>query len=140
MKKQINILLIDDNFGPLQYYKKALEHSDSKIYKVYHVEDPDSALKFLMSKGSILDLIILDIMLPPGKSYKKEDTRGGLFTGIFLFRDIKKEYPKIPIIFLTNVTNPRVLDLLDEDRSLKIFQKIDTPPFKLLEIIDNLTE
>ena len=44
------------------------------------------------------DLIVLDIMMPHFGRYKVEQTEEGLKTGVFVFGDIRKFHPKVPVI------------------------------------------
>jgi DNA-binding NtrC family response regulator len=123
------ILLIDDDKLPMKYYTKALEESG---FAVEHFVEPDGALKFMEKNKTDIDMVVLDIMMPSGKTYKEKDTKMGLTTGLFLFKDIKSIAPKVPVIVLTNVRNPETLNEFPKEC---LFQKMNTPPFKLVEII-----
>lgn len=125
------VLLIDDDKLPMQFYIKALEQ---KGYKVKHCLEPDTALDFVRKKGSQIAAIILDIMLPPGKTYKNVDTNEGLRTGLFLLRDLRMCCPDVPIAVLTNVKNPETLSEFGGESLVTVVQKMKCPPFELAEL------
>ena len=119
------ILLIDDEDRSMQFYKKALKQAG---FEVEQRLNPDTALAFLKTPGTDVSLIILDIMMSPGKTFEHDDTREGLNTGRFLFEVIRKGWPEIPVIVLTNVA---LVDLGPLVGSTQIFKKIDLDPFEL---------
>jgi DNA-binding response OmpR family regulator len=125
-------LLVDDDRLPMQFYVKALKQ---KGFRVEHYLEPDSALSFVEEKSSEISAIILDIMMPPGKAYKNEDTNEGLRTGLYLFSDIRKHCPHVPVIILTNVKNPITLAEFTGQPLVKVVQKMECPPFELTELV-----
>jgi len=129
------ILLIDDDKLPMLYYVKALEEMDFKVKQCY---DPDSAIEFAKSHGSNIAAILLDVMMPPGKAYRNVNTNEGLRTGVFLFDDLRKHCPRVPVVVLTNVRNPETLSSFKEGALLKIAQKTDWPPFELTELVQEM--
>jgi len=147
MKKTSRILIVDDDLTPDQdkpngnymwYYTRALRDSG---YKVVEVVGPDSAKEVLSSEGESFDLVILDIMMPPGKAYEKADTLNGLRTGILLAKTIQSEYPNLPVLVLTNVQNPDTLSQLRQIPSVKrTLCKPDCTPFELVDVIRALGE
>ena len=129
------VLLVDDDKLPMQFYVKALEE---KGFKVRHCLEPGSALEFVGEKGSQIDAIILDIMMPPGDRYEHEHTNEGLRTGVFLLPDLRKYCPNIPVVVLTNVRNPDTLGLFKGKALVEVIQKKDCPPFELAELVDEM--
>lgn len=129
------VLMVDDDRLPMSYYVKALEKEG---FNVEHCLEPDSALDFANKKGSEIDLIILDVMMPPGKVFEKEDTHEGLRTGVFLLKEIRKICSNMPIVILTNVKNSKTLDEFVDKPMIRIIQKIDCPPFDLIEIVNEI--
>lgn len=131
-----DILLIDDERLPMKYYSRAFEMNN---FEVKQCLDPDSALEYINRKKPKLKAIILDIMMLPGKKYSSEDTNNGLKTGILLYKDLRVIYPDTPIIFLTNVSNPEISKLPSETAAtLEIVQKIEFPPFELVELVEKM--
>lgn len=126
------ILIIDDDVRPMQFYQKALKQAG---FEVEQRLNPDTALAFLKTPGTDVSLIILDIMMSPGKTFEHDDTREGLNTGRFLFEVIRKGWPEIPLIVLTNVS---LVDLGPLAGSTQVFRKIDLDPFELASIAQSL--
>jgi CheY-like chemotaxis protein len=129
------VLLIDDDVFPMQYHVEAMKKCGLAVCQC---TEPDSAIDTLARKGPQILAIILDIMMPTGKTYEKQDTNEGMKTGVFLLRDIKARWPHIPVIVLTNVMNPGTLaeckaELKDYD---SLMQKMDCPPFELVCLIE----
>lgn len=130
------IFLIDDEKLPMDYYIKAFKLQNHEVKQFF---SPDSVFEHIRSKKSHPDAILLDIMMLPGNKYLNEDTDDGLKTGILLYKDLREYYPIVPIIFLTNVSEPDIAKLPGEtEESLKIIQKIDFPPFELVGFVENL--
>ncbi len=82
--EKARILLVDDELSPkkdgpngsyMWYYTQALREAG---FEVVEAVGPDFALQRLTSKRLKFDLVIIDIMLPPGKAFGGEDTLNGL--------------------------------------------------------------
>ncbi len=130
------ILLIDDEKLPMDYYIRAFK---MKKFEVKQCFDPDSAIEYARQNKPRPKAIILDIMMSPGKKYTNEDTDNGLKTGILLYKDLRDYYPQVPIIFLTNVSSPQIPRLASETtETLAVIQKIDYPPFELVERVEEM--
>jgi len=131
-----NILLIDDEKLPMDYYIRAFKMRSCSVKQYL---DPDSVLDYVKNKKPHLDAIVLDIMMLPGQKYIDEDTNNGLKTGILLYKDLRAFYPKTPVIFLTNVSNPDIPTLPNETQAtLVVAQKIDYPPFELVDLVESM--
>jgi CheY-like chemotaxis protein len=147
MKKASKILIVDDELATadaaphgsyMWYYTQALRDGGFHVSKA---QGPDDALEELSSKNKEVDLVILDIMMPPGKAYEKEDTLDGLRTGVFLAKAIQSRRPHLPILVLTNVQNPETLSQLRQIHSVKeILYKPDCTPFDLVDEVQSLGE
>lgn len=143
--EKAKIMLVDDELSPkkngpdgsyMWYYTEAMRDSG---FEVTQVVGPDSALQKLSSKSSKFDLIIVDIMMPPGEAYENENTLDGLRTGIFLAKTIQEKYPELPILVLTNVLNPYALNKMKEMESVKkVLVKPNCTPFELVEEISEI--
>jgi CheY-like chemotaxis protein len=82
------------------------------------------------------DLVVLDIMMPPGTRYAHRKTQNGLRSGLFLLEDLRALDPDLPVLVLTNVRDDETLRQFDSFQSLKIVQKRDSPPFDFVEEIE----
>lgn len=131
------VLMVDDDRLPMSYYVKALklEH-----FRVKHCLDPDAALHFAKQKGHEICVIILDIMMPPGKAYKNKATNEGLRTGTFLFGNLREYSPDAPVIILTNVRNPETLREFHGKDKVRVIQKKECPPFELVELVKSVLD
>ncbi len=137
MEKKV-VLLIDDDKMPMKFYIRALEQ---KGFEVKQCFEPDCALEFMQKRGTQIAVIILDIMMPPGKIYENEETNQGLRTGVFLLKNIRKEgyCQNTPVIVLTNVKNPETLSEFEVGPLLTVKQKMGCPPFELVKLVEEMT-
>ena len=96
------ILIIDDEPTMCQYLAVALRkktNMDVKICSEYNHLDKLLELGF--------NAVILDVVMPfdkhffPDLDIEIQDDDLEFKTGIFLFKKIRKKYPKLPIIFYT---------------------------------------
>jgi len=131
MAKQ-TLLLIDDEKLVTSYYKRALEDAG---FDIVHKYGSDSTFELIEKQKPEIVGIILDIMMVPGDRYKDDPTTEGLRTGYFIFQDITKIYPDVPIIILTNVSNIEALSVEFGIRNLLIVRKIDYPPYEFVEFL-----
>src|SRR5271169_439864 len=116
----MRILFIDDLIEEIRAFSKALEREGHTVEKV---TEPDEALKKLRTTS--YDVLVLDIMMPPGSYIQHPDNKEGMITGILLLQDIRKEFPNIPAVVLTNVGRSEVLQPLYSMRKVKVLQKIE---------------
>lgn len=103
------ILLVEDESWIMGGVKDSLEAE----YDVIMARNADVALDYVESDGQAISLIVLDIMMPPGKRVDSGDrgrTSGVEFARIVL----EEEGYKIPIIAYTVVTDPKVHTRLEQ--------------------------
>jgi len=82
-----NILIADDD----KYLRKQIYWALKDSYKLFEAEDRRETLE-VMKKNSV-DLVLLDLHLPPEKDTSSE--------GIKILKEIKKNYPEVIIIVMT---------------------------------------
>jgi CheY-like chemotaxis protein len=131
------VLLVDDNKLPMIYYVNELEQQG---FQVKHFFEPDSALDFVKKERAGIVAILLDIMMPPGKKYQRQDTYEGLRTGVLLYPDLRRLCPTVPVIVLTNVSDQETLGQFREGSLLKVVQKLDYPPFELALLVGEMIQ
>lgn len=148
------VLLVDDDLkrppasgedspariGYMGYYVQQL----CMVYSdVVSVRGPDAALEEL-EKNPRFDLVILDVMMPPGRAFGKEETEDGLRTGVCLAKQIHEKYPGLVIVFLSNVVPPESVDEKGEFQALldngTVKHLLLKPDYRPLALIDKLNE
>lgn len=133
------VMFIDDDKEPMQYYVMALDQEQG--FEVKQMTGPDEAMEYVCGDGNARpDLIILDIMLPPGRRYQGNPAcDDGLRTGLLLYPELKRACPNVPFIVLTNLRKASD-DLKDVAPEVKILQKIDTAPFDLVSHVNKIIQ
>lgn len=124
------ILFVDDEKRYMNSYVEELKLSG---YEVSFQGDVDSALRFFEENLNRINLLILDIMMPPGSSFKEVDTQLGLRTGIHFYERIREKAPNLPVMILTNVSDPRVEERFRKENKCWFLRKEDYFPFELAE-------
>lgn len=97
------ILFIDDESRIMDSYKQFLELKlKPDGYEVLYFSDVDEALEYFESRAAEVDLIILDIMMPPGERFKNKKANGGLKTGFLFYNEVRGRSPDLPVVIFTN--------------------------------------
>jgi CheY-like chemotaxis protein len=83
-------------------------------FEVVIAKNPSKAIDLM--KNSEFDIIIIDIMMPPGDNpYFKKETKKGFDSGLLLARWIKMHYPHIPIIAHSKIRSSEVVDWFNKN-------------------------
>ena len=101
------ILFIDDE-EEMDSFKLGLELSKYE-YQVTLKTNIDDAWEYLGRNLNQISLVIMDVMIPPGKLLEEEDTKGGLRTGLALFDKIRGKSLSLPIVIFSSVSDQRVI-------------------------------
>ena len=96
-KPKTSILVVDDNATMRDLLVDTL---DAIGYHPTGASDGSEALQKL--KEEKFDLIITDIMMPG-------------IDGIALLKMVRKDYPNLPVLFITGVASPEVVDRASPD-------------------------
>lgn len=126
------IVFIDDERGPIDYYVKALNEGGHQVQKLDTVEEVFAHLE----ARKPADIYVVDIMMPTHGHPRLKDAAGGLASGIVLHREIRRAFPAVPIILLTSIANPDILEGLSLETHTEIKSKIDTLPFELVDDVE----
>ena|SRR5712691_788518 len=134
------ILFVDDEPRYVDSYVQELKMSG---FDVSLQTSADSAFKFLEeNKGKteplVLDLMIVDVMMPSGKTLKDANTQDGLRTGVRLYERMRAQLPDLPVLVLTNVSDPEVERMFAKERNCLFLRKDQCLPFELAERIKEL--
>lgn len=114
MKKRI--LFIEDEKFFLEQLQMAL--IDYEITPAYSAS---SGMELIQSRD--FDAVLLDIMMPPPSDVDPEFVDYGRSTGVELCRQIRSIKPDIPIVALTVVRDPGILEKIAGAGATKIINK-----------------
>lgn len=92
------VLFIDDDTRLISSFADAVR---SAGFSTRHFRAPDPALEYLRSNDAIADLIVWDMMLPPGNAFRDVDTESGLSTGKHLFSKMRELRPACHYLLFT---------------------------------------
>ena len=128
MKKRV--LLIEDDKFLLEQLQIAMED--------YEIIPASSAVlgMELVSKME-LDAVLLDIMMPPPDDIDPEIVGYGRTTGVEICRKIRNLKPNLPIIILSVVRDPGILQRINESGANEILNK-PVFPGKISEILEKV--
>ena len=124
------VILIDDDHGPMDLYVQALRQSG---FHVEHLDTVSQALDHVVKANKPADLYLIDIMMPPEDALTLEESQYGLTSGIVVYRRLRQRFPDVPVIMLTNISNPEILEILPADAHTTKEAKIDVLPFDLVQ-------
>lgn len=106
---------------------------------ILYLNQIDEARDWVLTHLNVIELLVVDIMMPQLDSYSSQDTDHGLRTGIAFYREIRGQDADnakvLPIMFLTNVYDPEVSDSIQEDTYTVVYQKNDLIPSRMASTI-----
>lgn len=128
------LLMVDEGRSEMQTILEELRYAG---FEVEWKTDIDAALEFFVLNRRNIDLLILDVMMPPGRAFRDEDTQDGLRTGLFFYDRIRAMEPELPVVILTNFPDERAMQKY-RGANCEVFRKIDLFPHELAEEIDRI--
>lgn len=123
------ILAIDDEE---HYIKSYIDELQLSGFSVVVRSGIDSGAEFIDRNKTDVQLCILDIMIPPGKLFRDQETRLGRRTGFLFYDYIRQRNPILPVVILTNVTAPDVETKFGNERLCWWFRKDQCLPFEFV--------
>ena len=114
MKRRI--LFIEDEMFFLEQLQMAL--TDYEITPAYSAP---KGMELIQSEE--FDAVLLDIMMSPSDDMDPEFVDYGRSTGVELCRRIKSAKPELPVIALTVVRDPGILERIKEAGASKVLNK-----------------
>ena len=93
----LRVLIIDDD--PI-FMSQHIDYLEEEGFKVTLAANVAAALKAARCEARSIDVVVLDLMMPPGK-YGSAATEGGTSTGLLLLEELRQLLPATPIIVLT---------------------------------------
>jgi CheY-like chemotaxis protein len=131
---QAKILIIDDENIQASFYEWAFRR---KAYDVKRVMEVDRALDIVAEWSP--DVIVLDIMMPPGKRYAAKQHFSGLRTGVFLIPDLLDCLPSVIIVVSTAVKNAETLEMVRAKLPAEqVTLKAEYDPQRLADLVEHL--
>lgn len=108
------ILWVDDD---VYFVSHLIGYVRDVGFDVTLVKGPDEALEALSSDGYRIALVILDMMMPPGKSLHELETKGGYATGLALARRVLRDYPGLPILAFSVAADAETMEWFSANTS-----------------------
>jgi CheY-like chemotaxis protein len=134
------ILFVDDEKRWVTDYVEELQDELSEDYEVVLESDVDKALRYFEEHLAQLALLILDIMMPPGSSFTNGETHAGMRTGVSFYEAVRRTAPNLPVIILTNASEPDLRERFRQEKSCMFLAKLDTLPDELAEHVRSFLE
>jgi DNA-binding NtrC family response regulator len=94
------VLYIDDEIHSEMFSSK-LELMREANLDILAVADVDNALHLLREQRDHIGMVVLDMIMPPGKTQSLEETRGGIFTGLETLKAIRSFDQTVPVIIVS---------------------------------------
>jgi CheY-like chemotaxis protein len=134
-----HILIIDDEKITLRYYIQELELEG---YSVEVISRASECRRLIDSQTFTLpDMFVVDIMMSPQGIYDKSKTEDGLLTGLYLARDIRKQYQDTPILIWSVTPFPELVDqakrLAKSLNNCAFIRKSDYLPVDFVEFVNS---
>lgn len=129
--RKTTILFVDDEPRWTQFYIEELEACG---YVVVFKSGVDEAWQYLKQEP-LPTLLILDVMMPPGKDMTDEETRVGLRTGERFYEKIRQLSFDLPVFILTNVNDAGLKERFHQEQHCTFLGKIETLPHELSEMV-----
>ncbi len=126
------ILFVDDEPFFVGSYIDELRDSG---YEVKIETTVDSATDWFRNNGSQVQLVIVDVMMPAGKTFKSLDKSLGLRTGFLLYDWLRELNKDVPIVVLSNTTHQEVKEKFAGETNWWFFRKDECFPFELVEAV-----
>jgi len=135
--KAKTILFVDDDPW---YSRRMLEELEDAGYRVRFVSSSGTEALEMLESGIAVDLIVLDIMMPPG--HRIDDPTGGRRTGVRLYEHIRRDMRlSVPIVFFTVVEDQQVHSYIEQvGREVGLGSVILVKPVAPLELVEKVRE
>jgi DNA-binding NtrC family response regulator len=92
------VVFIDDDTRLIEHFADAVRGAG---FNAHHLRGPDEALAYLARPDVPVDVIIWDMMMAPGETFRDDDTESGLSTGRLLYPRMRALRPNAHYILLT---------------------------------------
>jgi CheY-like chemotaxis protein len=138
-KSPKTVLIIDDNKIESAEYRDQLKRHSAYTLDIVVC---NSASGYEAAAGSrpAWDIVVVDIMMPPGTVFNRRESGDGRFTGLLVAEQIREKYVHVPILLLSGTPFDDVREVC-EKFELKLhncifWTKERMPPLKLAKKLD----
>lgn len=129
------VLFIDDDTRLISSFADAVRDAG---FATRHFRAPDPALDYLRKHDTIADVIVWDMMLPPGEAFRDVDTESGLSTGKHLFWKMQELHPTSHYLLFTARGDMSFVEFDSPDKKSYVRFKTDLSVRGLVEFIRGL--
>jgi CheY-like chemotaxis protein len=125
------IFFVDDD---RRYIKDYIEELTSRRYEVEHRYNIDDAFTEIIENHKKIELLVVDMMMPPGDLLEDRDHENGKRTGMLFVKKLEEEIGEIefPLILFTHVNIERL------NTQCRRYQKEDHTPDEFANIIEKI--
>jgi CheY-like chemotaxis protein len=136
------VVFIDDDDGPMVYYEEALNDAG---FRVERIRDLKQALDYVANTSDKPSAWLVDVMMPVKDQDLVVDgenvarlTNLGLAAGLLLYRKIKSRFASQPVILLTSIATPALLNSIEANLAEgdTCEAKIAVLPSQLAELVE----
>ncbi len=117
----ISLLVVDDELGTLRSVYRVLKMKNYDVSAAYSVQEALETVNMLQDSEDALDIIVTDIQMPEG-------------TGMDLLKNIKENYPDLPVVIITGFGSPEIEEEFRKAGCSDFINK----PFRAEELIDSI--
>lgn len=123
MKK---VVYIDDEVNTEKMASKfdILKEEGIEVEPIARVKEVIETLRTIKKRDGSINLIVLDLSMPPEDYYSLEETQGGSRTGFRLLEDIRAKYRDVPIIIVSII---READVKEALKNHKVSEYVEKP-------------
>jgi DNA-binding response OmpR family regulator len=140
-----SIIFIDDDHGPMDRYEQKLERAGYKVKRIQTAKDAFDYVDYATKINDSADLWVVDIMMSVGKEEILIDgiplrnlTDYGLTCGLQIVRRIRAAFANVPVILLTSITTPEILDSIEFGEHTRCHSKLAVVPSELVKLVNGI--
>ena len=129
----ITVFYIDDeaNSEKMKSKFEMLKINSINVIAEHNIKKVENRIKEIIND---IDLILLDIIMPPRNYFSLEETNGGTSTGIVLLKKIRENFKDIPII-IVSIQRIASLDEILERYNVSGYVK---KPYNVNELVEQI--
>lgn len=119
----MRVVYVDEETVALPFDSKAavLRDEGIEVVPVSNVAEVLPTLDRLVGK---VDLLVMDIILPPAPLFTADETKGGTRTGVVMLKKVRERFKELPVVVVSVM--PREL-LLTECQGLDVREFLTKP-------------